>query len=376
MKYIEQDDDATNSSPNRLFLLLFLLALLGLGLWSGLHRQGWPFAVINDYIAAQHGLLLISGFIGSALAFERIVILTIFNHGPRRKFASFLWRQLPVLSLLGSFLLLTPETARVGQWIITCASLGLFAAYLRILDLYPATFTLLMAIGSGGWVFGNLLWLGNLQVAALIPAWAMFAILTITSQRFELESIQQSRRFMLIEFAISDCLLIIGALLVPLNSNLAMRASGLGALTLGLWLVNYDTAREGLRMSGLSRFNALTALIGYGWLAFYGILALRFGFVAEVNIYDAIIHSLFIGFTGGLIMSHAPTVLPGLLSRRTTYHSYLLTLSVGLHLSLAVRVLGDITNLRTAQLWGGLLVALFGLAFLLALLYALLDSDQ
>jgi hypothetical protein len=225
---------------------------------------------------------------------------------------------------------------------------------LQLLDITPNLFTLLMAFGAGGWAFGNLLWLGEFQYTTLLPAWAMFVVLIIVGERFELERIHRAGQWMRAALYTSSGLILAGALLAPLNSNLAVRSSGLGCLILALWLLKHDVARTAIGMTGLSRFNAFSALASFLWLGLYGILALRFGLMTDGGLNDAMVHSLFLGFTGGMIIAHSPIILLALINRRATCWPWLSLVVFGLHESLAVRVISDLANWQPGWRWGGL----------------------
>lgn len=351
----------------RLFLMALTLLLFVIGLWAGLARLGWRFAITSEYFANQHGPLLVSGFVGSVIALERAVTITVFDRNPPSKLHRLLRWLIPSLSALGSMLLLLPSSALAGRWILTAASLGMLLMTLRLLDITPNLFTLLMAFGAGGWAFGNILWLGEFQYAALLPAWVMFVVLIIVGERFELDRIGATGRWMQSAFYAGGGLILAGALLTPFNSNLAVRSSGLGCLVLALWLLKHDSAHNALGMTGLSRFSAIAALVSFCWLGLYGILALRFGFITDGAISDAVVHSLFLGFTGGMIIAHAPIILPAILGRRATFWPWLGMVVLGLHLSILVRVVSDLTDWQAGRQWGGLLNAGFGLLYILLL---------
>ena len=63
-----------------------------------------------------------------------------------------------------------------------------------------------------------------------------------------------------------------------------------------------------MRRTGLTRFIALNLLIGYVWLVVSGALALVAGQQAAGLIYDAMLHTLFLGFVFGMIFGHAPVI--------------------------------------------------------------------
>jgi hypothetical protein len=134
------------------------------------------------------------------------------------------------------------------------------------------------------------------------------------------------------------------------------RVTGAGWLLLGLWLLRYDVAGRTIRLRGLTRYMAACLLPGYGWLAFGGglWLALGGGYSAGPY-YDALLHSLLVGFVLSMIFGHAPIILPSVLGLPVLYRpSFYLHLGL-LHASLLVRVAGDLAGLHDLRQWGGLL---------------------
>jgi hypothetical protein len=347
------------------------LALFGIGSWIGLQRFGWQLPDSADHIRVQLGPIMVSGLLGSAIAAERAVTLTILDRSASRRIRRYLWWSIPVISASGGLMLLWPDSAALGRWLITAASLGFMAMTLRILDLVPHLNTLMVALGGAGWAFGNLLWLGGADYSSLLPAWALFIILTIIGEQFELLNLRLSGHLVLASFYSGGGLVIAGALLSPLNSNFALRMSGLGALILALGLYYFEFSRERGRMSGLSRFNALAVYLSLIWLGLYGILALRIGFVPTDPTYRALTHSLLLGFGAGMLAGQAPLSLPALLDRRVVFHPWLIRMLSGLHISLTFLVLGDILPWPAGRLWGGLLIIVFGLIYIALLFSAL-----
>ena len=85
---------------------------------------------------------------------------------------------------------------------------------------------------------------------------------------------------------------------------------GLALLLIALWLLRFDIARKTVRRTGLTRFIALNLLIGYVWLVVSGLLMLIFGQQAAGPVYDAQLHTLFLGFVFGMIFGHTPVIFP------------------------------------------------------------------
>ncbi|MBY0432052.1 MAG: hypothetical protein K2Q10_12695, partial [Rhodospirillales bacterium] len=79
--------------------------------------------------------------------------------------------------------------------------------------------------------------------------------------------------------------------------------------------------------------------------------------------YDAVLHAVFVGFVFSMVFGHAPIILPAVLRVSVPFRpAFYLPLAL-LHLSLTLRIAGDLGDFGEARLWGALLngvaVALF-----------------
>jgi hypothetical protein len=81
--------------------------------------------------------------------------------------------------------------------------------------------------------------------------------------------------------------------------------------------------------------------------------------------YDAILHALFLGFVFSMIFAHASIVFPAVLGLQMAFVPWSYAYVVLLHVTLALRVVGDLTLWWPGRLWGGLLNVLVLLLFLL-----------
>src|SRR4029453_17099485 len=115
-----------------------------------------------------------------------------------------------------------------------------------------------------------------------------------------------------------------------------------GLLALAAWLGKQDIARRTVRGKGVTRFIAVCLLSGYVWLAVGGAVMLAAGSLAPGSpSYDAALHALAVGFVFWMVFGHAPIIFPAVLRVAVPYHpSFYVPLGL-LHLSLAVRLVGD-----------------------------------
>lgn len=337
----------------RLPLLILGFASLVSGILGGLVRLGWDLPLPSPQALALHGPLMVCGFFGTVIGLERAVAL-----GGR-------WAYLgPLFSGIGGILVLSGQPWQLGAWALTAASLVLLLANLRVIQRQQTLFTWALAIGSISWLIGNLLWLNGATPNLVVAFWANFLVITIAGERLELSRfLPPSPRAQQLFVAI--LLLVVTGSLAVFLERLEM-LYGLGLLGLALWLLRQDIARRTIREQGLTRFVAVCLLAGYLWLGLSGLFILWYGGLHSPG-YDAILHSLFLGFIFSMVFGHAPIIFPAVLRVRMPWHwSFYLPLLV-LHLSLLLRLAGS--GLGDARLLG-----LGGLANAIALAFFILSS--
>ncbi len=146
--------------------------------------------------------------------------------------------------------------------------------------------------------------------------------------------------------------------------DLGVRIVGGSLVAVALWLLRYDIARRTIRRSSVTRFIAVCMLSGYGWLGVSGVLGSFFGGVVAGLRYDALLHTLFLGFVFAMIFGHAPIILPAVLRLPVTFSGNFYAPLLLLHLSFALRVTGDLLAWPKARRWDGLLNVLVLLVFI------------
>lgn len=109
---------------------------------------------------------------------------------------------------------------------------------------------------------------------------------------------------------------------------------------------------------------AVCLLGGYGWLGVGGTLALATGAATPGVHYDAMLHAVFLGFVMSMVFAHAPIIFPAVLGVAMPYRRRFYLHVAVLHLSLVLRLLGDLVDsLGRWRVWGGLLNAVALLLF-------------
>ncbi len=340
-------------------MILAALALLA-GLWAGLLRLGWQLPPLVLQLPAQHGPLMVSGFLGTLIGLERAVALSQ-NQGGRR-----LYYLSPLLAGLGAVTLFLALPTAVPRGLSTLGALGLVLIFVVIYRLQPTTDHAVMGIGALLWLVGNGLWLAGWPVFRVVPWWAGFLILTIAGERLELGRVLMHKRNTRQAFLVVTAVFLSGLLLSLVAFDSGVRLAGVGLIALGAWLLRYDIARRTIRQKRLTRFIAACLLPGYVWLVVGGLFWLAYGgqYVAG-PVYDALLHTLFLGFVFSMIFGHAPVIVPAVLGVQVPY-TPIFYLHLGLlHLSLLLRVVGDGLLLFPLRRWGGLLNEVAVLLFLL-----------
>lgn len=317
-----------NAAPRwRLPLLVFGFASLAFGITGGLVRLG--LSVNSPFVhqgVALHGALMVSGFFGTVIALERAVAL-----GRAWAYAA------PLCAGLGGvFLVLGFVPA--GSALLVLAAVTFCIASIMVVVRQPSVETATLLAGGAAWLAGNALLLTESNA---VPWWIAFFALTIGGERLEL-----SRYLKRSAFSRHTFIAIAAAVLV---FSMFPRLQGAALVLLALWLLAYDLARVTVRQTALPRFIAVCLLAGYFWLAVGGSLL-----VAE-QARDAALHAIFIGFVFSMVFGHAPVILPAVLRVSFPYRSVLYVPLLLLHASLALRVIGGLTErefLKLIGAWG------------------------
>lgn len=321
--------------------------LLGLGMlsllvaiWTGLLRLGWAWPIGDARLLWAHGPLMVCGFLGTLIGVERAVALQL-----RWPYGVPLLNGLGVLGLL----LGLPTT---GCMLIS--SVGLLATYgviwQRQWNLAMAT----MTVGALLWVVGNGLWLTGVPLAYVVPWWMGFLVLTVAGERLELSQFVPATPYRQVAFLLAIGLWLLGSAWSLVQFASGVRVLGASMLTLAAWLWRFDLARRTVHRQGLTRYMAVCLLSSYGWLALSGLLHLYYGGLLAGPAYDAMLHALFLGCIMTMVFAHGPIIVPAILGRAVPYHIVLYVPVSLLHLSLLLRLSGDLAGWALGRQWGGL----------------------
>ena len=344
----------TNSHRGRFFLLALAGISLLTGLWAGIVRMGWLLPLPNEQWVVLHGPLMVVGFLGALIGLERAMALQRW------------WAYgIPVCAGLSALLTLLGAPVAINAFPAVLAGILLIAVFIALYRQYPSEHFIIMALSAVAWAAGNVLWFAEAALFAVVPWWVGYLVLMIAGERLELSRLRQPPMSVRRVFHACVAIIFVGLVCSLFDIPAAARICGFGFFTLGLWLLRYDLAWQSANQAGLPRFMALSLIAGYVWLAAGGLLWVMFAqnFVAGPR-YDAMLHSIFLGFVFSMIFAHAPIILPTITGLALPFQKAFYLHAGLLHLSAALRIAGDLSLLLPLQQWAGLLNAVAILLFL------------
>lgn len=327
------------------------------GLLTGFARIGivTPDSILT--LAELHGALMISGFLGTLISLERAVA-----------FGRWWGYGAPAISAVGAIALLAGAIPAATLCFLLAGAI-MVAASCQLFIRHPALPLFLLCVASISWIAGTSVWLAGQPMGQVSGWWLTFLILTIVAERLELSRLVSPPKVSVAVLCVLVSLLILGAARGEYGLAGAP-LTGLGLIGCALWLLRYDIARRTVRIGGPARFAAICMLAGHFWLGVSGLLVLIVPPATAAFSYDAIVHTLAIGFVLSMVFGHAPIILPAVTGLRVVYSSLAYLPLALLHISLVLRVCSDLfewTELRAAS---GLLTAVAVIGYAATLLFA------
>lgn len=340
--------------------MILAISALMLALWAGLLRLGWPLPRLFAPLPMAHGPLMVGGFLGTVIGLERAVALEL-----RWAYAA------PLCTGIGALLLMVSSLSWLGPLLITLGSLLLLLVTVQIMRIDVTLHTAVIMGGALCWLVGNLLWLTGQPVPSLLVWWIGFPLLTVAGERLELGRFLQLSATTTRAFVACIGVFLAGAAATTVSYGLGVRIAGAGMMLLAAWLLRHDIAYRRIKAGGQARYIAFSLLSGYVWLAVGGLLAIRYGGLTAGPMYDAMVHAIFLGFVFTMIFAHAPIIFPAVLRRSFVYSPHLYSHLILLHITLVLRMTGDLWLWMPGRIWGGLLNAVVLLLFLVNTLTSL-----
>lgn len=329
------------AKPRPMGVRLALMVGGGIALLAGLDAAllllGVAAPVTTERLASVHGMLMVLGFIGTVIALERAVAL-----GKAWGFAS------PALMGLGGIALISPVPLPMAGALLMAAT-GLQAAiFIPLWQRRRDAAVLVQSLGAVSAFGAAILFTGGVATASFLPWLVGYVVLLISGERMELARLGRSDDRAERAVLAGGVGLLAAIVLLLLFPGWAAPVLGLALLAMVAALTNVDVARKMLRSTGLPRFSAACLMAGYVWLTVAGGILVLVPHPFDGGAYDALVHSVMLGFTMSMIFAHAAVILPAVLRRPLPYHPVMYLPAALLHVALAVRVVGG--DLRGAHL--------------------------
>jgi len=267
--------------PRMILLMGAAIALLA-GLDAALVRLGALAPLNSTDLGTIHGILMVYGFLGTAICLERAVAINsrwAYLSPAASALAGIAAIVISQSRTIANFLAAAPLPAYLSRvlpgyqsqrmlpavlWTISMITLVMI--YRHVWKKRQASYAVLIQlIGACVGLCGILLWMRGLEVALIMPWWLFFLLLTIVGERLELARLAFS------EVTEKRILVWVGALLISLALTLivplvAYPLLGISLAALAIDMGYHDVARKTINIPGIPRLSAVAMLAGYGWV--------------------------------------------------------------------------------------------------------------
>ena len=355
----------------RMILLMGAALALLAGLDAALVRLGALAPVSSTDLGAIHGILMVYGFLGTAICLERAVALNsrwaylspatsalagiaAIVISQSRAVANFI-ATLPLPAYLSRTLPGYQSQRMLPAVLWTISMITLVVIYRHVWRKRQASYAVLIQlVASCVGLCGILLWMRGLEVALIMPWWLFFLVLTIVGERLELARLAFS------ETTEKRILVWIGALVISLALTLivpivAYPLLGISLAALAIDMGYHDVALKTIKIPGIPRLSAVAMLAGYGWTMLPATLWITTPPTFSGYGYDAIVHALTVGFAVSMVIAHAPVIIPSVIRREVPYHLAMWVPLALFHLSLLIRFLSGAREAALPWRFGGTL---------------------
>ena len=345
-----------NAPPRPLRFLFIGFAGLSLlsGIWIGIARLGVALPLPNPAMIALHGPLMAIGFLLTLIGLERAsAVDRWWVYG------------IPLLSVLAIVTLILSGPQKLSAFFAVIAAALLMLFFYQLFRLRREEHFIVMQLSAALLLCGNLLWWLESTIFQVVPWWAGFLVVMIAGERLEIGRVRRPPLWVRLSLRVALLIFVAGLALTLVDFRLGVRIAGAGLIAVALWLLRYDLAWQSVKLPGLPRFMARCLICGYFWLALGGVFWIWFArFFGAGPLYDAALHTVFLGFIFSMIFAHAPIILPTIIGLALPFDNAFYLHAGLLHFSLLLRIAGDLAFLPGGQKLGGLLNALAILLFL------------
>ncbi|MBX2951726.1 MAG: hypothetical protein KF870_04435 [Leadbetterella sp.] len=338
---------------NAIYIILPLAFIsMVVGIYCGIIRVGQPLPSGAYLPVAHHGVLMAGSFLGTLICLERMVTF------PDKR----AWAGVILMALsLPLFIFNLPQ---YGVLSLLTGSTGYSWISVSNYRKYKLKGDLIMAVGSVFQVIAYIIFFFTYSYPRAFAAWLLFLILTIVGERLNLTRFLPVSKKAFYEAYFWLGLLLLSSFLYHFGLKVVV---GLSMIGLAQWLLRNDIVRINLQKQGHYHFVGLALLLAYLWLAVTGVLSMRE--MGNPYLYDAVLHSFFVGFVLSMILAHAPIIFPGILGIKTTpFHPVMYVWLMGLHASLIIRIYGDMTENFELRKLGGIYNGVFFLIYILTVM--------
>lgn len=368
MKKIDKSDAVPKA--RLLFLAGGGLALLA-GLNGALLRLGLAAPVPAISLSELHGVLMLYGFLGTAILLERAVAIQ--SSHSKSSWVAYVSPALSGIAVLLSLVQVGFQVANkpvpfLGGRLLpgllwSFAYIALLAIYAVIWRRQQTIFILVQALGALAGLAGVTLWASGAEVATIVPWWLAFIVLTIIGERLELARIAFATGGTEIRVLLWVLGFMLALVLTLYNPPVGYPLLGVTLAAIIVDVGSHDVALRTIRSEKLPKFIAAAMLSAYGWALLAAGIWIVVGPAASGAAYDVVVHALTIGFGLNMVMAHAPIIVPAIVRRNVPYAPVLWVVWGLLQLGLAVRVIGVARADVTAWQFGGAVDVLAVLAF-------------
>ncbi len=335
------------------------------GIWGGLSRMGMSVDIPYPNMVAFHGVLMVSGFLGTVITLERSAAL---EWGAGYFFA--------LLSGLGAFIVGTGWGIESGMIMIIVAGMGLVGMYVFILSRQPTWHTFIMSLGGMLWFIGDIFWLQAYPFVYTANLWAGFLILTVVGERIELSRMVQTSDSERAQAGILSIVFMGGLLMHILWTGLGVIIAAFSLVLLAVWLLRNDLARVTISQTELPKFMAYCLLTGFVWLIIGAVISVLYLKTPDHLYYDAYLHAIFLGFIFSMIFAHAPVIFPSLTGWQVGFYDRFYLHYLLLQASIIIRLAGDFMGDSMIRELGGILNGTAIIIFLVSTVAAVFQTRR